>query len=494
MLILVLAHPGPATAPHDLWGAWNLDPAIVLGVGIAAWAYRRGGAGDRRRDVRSRRARCFAGALLALSLALVSPLDALSGALASAHMVQHVLLLLVAAPLLALSAPSSTLLRATPRVVRRVSGRWRRRLGPTLHNRGALPHPVAMWLLHVGTLWFWHAAGPYEAALESQALHVLEHAGFLVTAFLFWRIVLGGRRAGQVSNGFGVLLVFAMALQSVFLSALLTFARTPWYSGYSATTTRWQLDPLADQQLAGVLMWIPGGLVYLATALALSVNWIRGTEDVAVDSPIRAGSRRVSEAPMAKPLAAYRRKRDFRRTPEPGGGEVGVRRRESARFVVQKHAASRLHYDFRLEVDGVLKSWAVPKGPSYDPKQKRLAVATEDHPLEYQDFEGVIPEGEYGAGTVIVWDRGTYRNLSDVPMAEALAAGHAVFWLDGQKLQGGWALTRFRAGRDELWLLVKMVDEYADPRRDLTADDRSVLSGRTLAEVGASASPTPARG
>jgi DNA ligase D-like protein (predicted 3'-phosphoesterase) len=189
---------------------------------------------------------------------------------------------------------------------------------------------------------------------------------------------------------------------------------------------------------------------------------------------------------MADPLAAYRRKRDFRRTREPGGEEVGARRDESARFVVQKHAASRLHYDFRLEVDGVLKSWAVPKGPSYDPKQKRLAVATEDHPLEYADFEGVIPEGEYGAGPVIVWDRGTYRNLSDVPMAEALAAGHAAVWLYGQKLKGGWALTRFRTGRDELWLLVKMADEYADPTRDVTADDRSVLSGRTLAEVGAS--------
>jgi DNA ligase D-like protein (predicted 3'-phosphoesterase) len=186
---------------------------------------------------------------------------------------------------------------------------------------------------------------------------------------------------------------------------------------------------------------------------------------------------------MAEPLEAYRRKRDFRRTPEPEGSPAGAVRAESGRFVVQKHAASRLHYDFRLEVAGVLKSWAVPKGPSYDPKQKRLAVPTEDHPLEYADFEGVIPAGGYGAGTVIVWDRGTYRNLSTIPMAEALAEGHATFWLDGQKLKGGWALTRFRTGRDEAWLLVKMADEYADPARDVTSDDRSALTGQTLAQV-----------
>ena len=289
MLIPTLAHPGSPAAPHDLWHAWNLDPAIILGVGITAWAYRRGRAADRRRAARVWQARCFAGALLALMLALASPLDALSEALVSAHMVQHVLLLLVAAPLLALSAPTGTLLRAAPRAVRMAGGRWRRRLAPALHIRRALRHPVAVWLLHVGTLWFWHAAGPYEAALESHALHVLEHAGFLLTAFLFWRLVIGGRSAGQVSHGFGVLLVFATAMQSVFLSALLTFARAPWYSGYSMTTARRQLDPLADQQLAGVIMWIPGGLVYLAAALALSVGWVRTTEDVAVDSTIRAG-------------------------------------------------------------------------------------------------------------------------------------------------------------------------------------------------------------
>ncbi len=188
---------------------------------------------------------------------------------------------------------------------------------------------------------------------------------------------------------------------------------------------------------------------------------------------------------MSEALDRYRSKRHFDRTPEPRGRRANKAR--NRRFVVQMHDARRLHFDFRLEVDGVLKSWAVPKGFSYDPKQKRLAVPTEDHPLEYQDFEGVIPAGEYGAGAVIVWDRGTYRNLSERPMRDTLARGHVSVWLDGYKLHGGWALTRFRTGRPEAWLLVKRVDEYADPARDATLDDRSVLTGRTVAEMAAEA-------
>ena len=188
-------------------------------------------------------------------------------------------------------------------------------------------------------------------------------------------------------------------------------------------------------------------------------------------------------------LTEYRRKRDFARTAEPRG-----RRRRgghSPRFVIQKHDASTLHYDFRLEVDGVMKSWAVPKGPSTDPREKRLAVPTEDHPLDYQDFEGVIPEGQYGAGTVLVWDAGTYRNLSEragkaIPMGEALASGHAKFWLDGEKLRGGWALTRIRKSKNEAWLLVKMEDEGADARRrPVSSQPESVLTGRTLEDIAA---------
>ena len=160
------------------------------------------------------------------------------------------------------------------------------------------------------------------------------------------------------------------------------------------------------------------------------------------------------------------------------------------RFVIHKHAARSLHYDFRLEVDGVLKSWAVPRGPSLDPREKRLAVEVEDHSLQYGDFEGVIDEGQYGAGAVIVWDAGEYRDLDeDRSLAEALHAGHARFWLEGRKLRGGWSLQRMRGrGEKAQWLLIKRRDEGADARRRPTSTQpESVLSGRTIEQVRAEA-------
>ena len=188
-------------------------------------------------------------------------------------------------------------------------------------------------------------------------------------------------------------------------------------------------------------------------------------------------------------LETYRKKRDFRSTREPGG-ENGRSTGEPV-FVIQKHDASRLHYDFRLEVDGVLKSWAVPKGPSTDTREKRLAVPTEDHPLEYAEFEGVIPEGNYGAGKVLVWDRGSYRNLraekedDGLSMEASLEDGKLEVWLEGQKLKGGWALIRMDIRDDERWLLIKMDDDEADARRNPTSTEpESVISGRTIEEIG----------
>ncbi|MBY8883319.1 3'-phosphoesterase [Streptomyces sp. PTM05] len=191
-------------------------------------------------------------------------------------------------------------------------------------------------------------------------------------------------------------------------------------------------------------------------------------------------------------LAEYHRKRDFARTGEPKGANDAGPPREGTgdgAFVVQLHEASTTHFDFRLEADGVLKSWAVPKGVSTDPGDKRLAVPTEDHPLEYGDFEGVIAAGEYGGGTVMVWDTGDYRNLSKrhgepIPLADALEHGHAAFWLDGDKLHGGYALTRLRDGA---WLLVKERDKHASSAGSPPHPHRmrSALTRRTLGQIAA---------
>jgi DNA ligase D-like protein (predicted 3'-phosphoesterase) len=232
-------------------------------------------------------------------------------------------------------------------------------------------------------------------------------------------------------------------------------------------------------------------------------------------------------------LKTYRAKRDFARTPEPAGGEgvsavkkrstkvsvkggsqtaptkrkavskkavkkavkavKDVSRPEAAGrvFVVQKHDASHLHYDFRLEIAGVLKSWAVPKGPSMNPSDKRLAVETEDHPLEYASFEGIIPEGEYGAGTVIVWDTGQYYNLklyedgSEVPMEKTYDEGRIEIWMEGEKLRGGFALVLTRlAGRQKQWMLIKMRDKLAHDKGNITEEQpQSVKSGKRIEQL-----------
>jgi len=187
-------------------------------------------------------------------------------------------------------------------------------------------------------------------------------------------------------------------------------------------------------------------------------------------------------------LSSYRKKRNFKRTSEPSGsrGASGG----SRRFVIQKHDASSLHYDFRLEVNGVLVSWAVPKGPSMDPADKHLAIQTEDHPLQYAQFEGCIPAGEYGAGTVMVWDTGTYRNLragkgrSSKGMEASLEDGLVEVWLEGKKLLGGYALKRMRGGKKPQWLLIKMNDEGADARRNpVSTEPDSVKTGRSIARI-----------
>jgi DNA ligase D-like protein (predicted 3'-phosphoesterase) len=186
----------------------------------------------------------------------------------------------------------------------------------------------------------------------------------------------------------------------------------------------------------------------------------------------------------------YRRKRDFRRTPEPKGSSRRRRRSREPIFVIQQHAARSTHFDFRLEADGVLKSWAVPRGPSTNPRDKRLAMPTEDHPIEYAEFEGMIPRGEYGAGAVIVWDRGTYENRTvdrsgrEVPAAQAIEDGELKVRLRGEKLTGNFVLVRTGGGGRERWLLIKERGEGADARRKpARTQPSSVISGRTLEQV-----------
>lgn len=186
-------------------------------------------------------------------------------------------------------------------------------------------------------------------------------------------------------------------------------------------------------------------------------------------------------------LKKYKAKRDFTRTEEP----TGLKSKKSKKpiFVIQQHDASHMHYDFRIEIGGVLKSWAIPKGPSLDPSVKRLAVATEDHPMDYAKFEGIIPQGEYGGGTVMVWDYGTYENIKEVdgklmPMKECFKKGQIELFLHGEKLQGAFVLVRTKFRGKDQWLFIKMHDEFASKRKNpVNTQKKSALTGRTLRQI-----------
>src|SRR6202012_3324495 len=187
-------------------------------------------------------------------------------------------------------------------------------------------------------------------------------------------------------------------------------------------------------------------------------------------------------------LTKYVAKRDFTKTAEPKAGKS--KDKDKLLFVIQKHDASHLHYDFRLEMDGVLKSWAVPKGPSTDPQTKRLAMMVEDHPFDYRDFEGIIPQGEYGGGTVIVWDEGTYEPIEEIKGKKAqekhllkqLKSGSLKIKLHGKKLKGEFALVKTHGMGENGWLLIKHNDDYASTT-DITKKDESVQSGKTIVQV-----------
>ena len=200
-----------------------------------------------------------------------------------------------------------------------------------------------------------------------------------------------------------------------------------------------------------------------------------------------------------KALASYKAKRDFTKTSEPAGGTTRSEARQ-LEFVIQKHAASHLHFDLRLELDGVMKSWAVPKGPHYDPKVRRLAMEVEDHPIEYNQFEGTIPKGEYGGGTVMIWDRGTFEaedGGGERSIRRGYDRGDLKIIMHGTRMLGGWVLVRTR--RDERgraqWLLIKHRDAFASAVLDVVADaNTSIVTGRTMDEIARGAAPKKAAG
>lgn len=279
---VALAHAGLPPAPHDLWRAWNGDPWLLIGLTLTAYLYGRGlltlwhrvGIG---RGVTRWQAGLFGLGLVFLAVALVSPLDALSEALFSAHMAQHMLLLYVAPLLLVLGAPPHLLVWAMPPRWRRpVMHWWRQRIDPRLW-RGLL-HPVTIWSLFVLVLWVWHAPLLYQAAVLNPALHVLEHLSFFGVSLLFCWLLVDGRRRRKAGYGLVLLMVFTTAMHSGLLGALLTFATTPLYPVYQLGVAQWGLTLLVDQQLAGVIMWIPVGFFYLGAMLVLVARWLQELE------------------------------------------------------------------------------------------------------------------------------------------------------------------------------------------------------------------------
>jgi putative membrane protein len=278
---------------HTVWASWSLQPAVLVGLGAAAWGYARGlgtlWSGDRRRGVTGRQVAAFAGGLLALFVALVSPIHSVSAELLWVHMVQHVLLVLVAAPLLVLGAPLVPMTLAVPLGWRRTLRAWGR-IGWIRWTGHLLTRPVTAWVLQFAALWAWHAPKLYDAAARSQGIHALEHLSFLATAILFWWVALRPGVHRRLSGGPEVLYVLTAGIQSGALGAVLTFAGSPVYPVYAQTVGRWGVTPLQDQQLAGLIMWIPAGLIYLVVAGALFVRWLLTAERDARRLEGRGGS------------------------------------------------------------------------------------------------------------------------------------------------------------------------------------------------------------
>jgi putative membrane protein len=282
-LPLLLLHEGAPLAPHDLWSAWSFEPAVLAGLGVTALLYARGmsrlrGRSGRRAAARRREAAAFWAGWVALAVALVSPLHPLGEALLSAHMAQHELLMALAAPLLVLGRPLVVTLWGMPARWRHAVGGWIGRLRPLWR---ALSRLEVAWLLHALAIVGWHLPVLYQRTVSSDLVHSLQHTSFLLTALLFWWSVLPGA-ALRSRHGAAIMSLFGTMVYTGGLGALLTLGTVPWYPAYGEAAPLWGLTPLEDQQLAGLIMWVPGGVSYLLASVWLVIDWLRTSEVKAV--------------------------------------------------------------------------------------------------------------------------------------------------------------------------------------------------------------------
>jgi putative membrane protein len=272
------AHGGKPHGPEDLWKTWGFEPFVILGLALSAWLYVRGvrrlwrssGAG---RGVRRWEACAYASGWFALFVALVSPLHPLGRVLFSAHMTQHEVLMLVAAPLLVLGRPVVAFLWALPKGWAREVGAWGRAAWFRKPWR-VLTNPFAAWAVHAVALLAWHVPALFQATIDDEWVHTAQHLSFLLSALLFWWALIHGRE-GLAGYGAAVLYLFTTSVYTGALGALITFASSVWYPAYAKTTAAWGLTPLEDQQLGGLIMWIPAGLVYIFAGLAMFAGWMR---------------------------------------------------------------------------------------------------------------------------------------------------------------------------------------------------------------------------
>lgn len=267
------AHGGESLQPDELWRAWEFDLGAVVLLALTAVFY---AIGSRRHvGLTGLQRTCFWAGWFTLVIALVSPLHPLGEVLFSAHMVQHEILMLIAAPLLVISRPFVTFLWALPFEWRRSVGAWSK-TKLVRHCWLWLTAPLTAWWIHAVAIWLWHAPPLFSATLKSDAVHTAQHLSFLLSALLFWWALFYAR--GRHAYGSGVLYIFTTAIHTGILGALLTFAPHPWYAPYSATTQAWGLTPLQDQQIGGLIMWVPASIIYLVAGLVLFAAWMRESD------------------------------------------------------------------------------------------------------------------------------------------------------------------------------------------------------------------------